>query len=269
MKKRLLIPILWVACLLMKYNALSNNTIDSVDIIQGTFKGLADCVHYKVIGMCFWFKCSMTGCGIRTSLKLDHYLPDTVVSVYTKPNNNPWWYAKTMADPVFHQAGKIQFQQFTHTHMGYGHEHDCSERDINNKFHEVDIIGNPALWLLSSVGFLLPSTATSYSPYYSSLFDAYAWRFPALERFYPGSQIPGLHDVGRFIIHDWGPVYPRNGYVNQPDDAKAAAVNALRAPQRLSLQKGSHISICRCLIPVVTIVMFILQKKIAKMPNIK
>ena len=195
-------------------------------------------MHYKIIGLCFW---QAPGYSAPTAtLKLDHYLPDAVVSVYTQPTNNPWGFAKTI-DPVFYQAGKAQLKRFAHENMGYGHEHDNSQRDINNRFHEVDIIGNPALIILGGYALMLPSAATPYVPYYSSLLDAYAWRFPALERFYPGSFVPGLHEVGTLIIHDWGSVYPRNGYVNQPDDAKAAAVDALRASTIVTAEGQPHV----------------------------
>lgn len=218
-------------CLLTTCNAFADDsTINSINIVTDTFRGIPQCMHYRVVGMCFWKVCSTFECHIETTLKVDQYLPDAVVSVYTKPTNNPWWFAKTVSDPVFYQAGQEELKQFTQSNfgMGYGDEHDSSQRDINNKFHEVDIFGNPALVFLG-YDVMLQSAAVPYAPYYSSLFDAYAWRFPALEKFYPGSLIPGIHDVGTLIIHDWGPVYPRNGYVNQPDDAKAAAVNALRA----------------------------------------
>jgi integrating conjugative element protein (TIGR03756 family) len=71
--------------------------------------------------------------------------------------------------------------------------------------------------------------------------DAYAWRFPGLERYYPGSLVPGLHDIGTPVINDWGPLYPRNGFVDQPDDAKAAAVDALRASSIVTQMGQAHV----------------------------
>ncbi len=221
----LLVALLCLCCGL----SLANSSVTSVSIVKDTLQGASQCMHYKIIGMCFWLECDGPYCHVQPTLKLDHYLPDAVVSVYTKPTNNPWLYANKTIDPAAFVAGKAELENMTDEHVGFGDEHDNSNRDINNKFHEVDIIGNPALFLLSGKEFTLPSAATPYVPYYTSLLDTYAWRFPALERFYTGSLIPGIHDVGTVVIHDWGPVYPRNGYVNQPDSAKAAAVIALRA----------------------------------------
>jgi integrating conjugative element protein (TIGR03756 family) len=244
MKKNIVSLLLVIVSSLASYTALADDgTINSVNIVQDTLKGVPNCMHYKIIGLCFWLKCSTVECHVETTLKIDQYLPDAVVSVYTKPTSNPWWYAQHIADPVFSQAGKTEIENTTHFNMGFGDEHDNSNHDINNKFHEVDIIGNPALAFLSGYDVMLPSAATPYVPYYSSLMDAYAWRFPGLERFYPGSLIPGLHEVGTLVLHDWGPVYPRNGYVNQPNDAKAAAVDALRASTIVTATGQPHLYI--------------------------
>ncbi len=239
MKKRLFHLILSMMGLLAATHALANNTINSINVVADTFKGVSQCMHYKIVGLCFWQQQPYS--PPTTTLKLDQYLPDAVVSVFTKPTKNPWLFASTVYDPVFYQAGQALLRTATHDAMGYGDEHENSQRDLNNRFHEVDIIGNPALLFLSGHEVMLPSAATPYVPYYSSLLDAYAWRFPALERFYPSSYIPGLHDVGMIVLHDWGPVYPRNGYVNQPDDAKAAAVDALRGSMIITQDGQPHL----------------------------
>ncbi len=243
--KRLLVSVLsGILCLLLAYTAFANDsTINSVNVIMDTLKGASRCMHYRVVGLCFWLKCSSVECHVKPTLKLDQYLPDAVVSVFNKPMDNPWWFAQHVIDPGMYQVGKAEIKHSSHFNMGYGDEPDNSKRDINNRFHEVDIIGNPALVILSGYDFMLPSAALPYKPYYSSLLDAYAWRFPALERFYPGSLVPGLHDVGKIILHDWGPVYPRNGYVDQPDDAKAAAVDALRASTIVTATGQPHLYI--------------------------
>ncbi|MCP4475328.1 MAG: TIGR03756 family integrating conjugative element protein [Gammaproteobacteria bacterium] len=215
-----------------------DDTINSAQIIQRTLQGADHCFHYRVVGVCEWLVCHHGFCHPTTSLKLDHYLPDVVVSVFTHHDNNPWWLAQNTFDPALYQTGQALFQQVAHHAPRGGDQHANTLLDMSNRFHEVDIIGNPALLLLASQSqLLLPSTATAYQPYYSSLLDSYAWRFPAAERFYPGSITPGLHDVGMIGLHNWGPVYPRNGYVNQPDDAKAAAVNALRASTIITAEK--------------------------------
>ena len=221
--------------------ALAADEMDDAQIIADTIQGTSNCIHYQLVGICFWQKNWYS--PPRATLKLDQYMPDAVVSVFTKPDNNPWWFASHLVDSAAYQTGQAEIKNMTHFNMGYGDSHDNSGLDVNNRFHEVDIIGNPALLVFKHIGgaVMLPSTARPYFPYYLSLLDAYTWRFPGVERLYPGALIPGLHDVGTIIIHDWGPVFPRNGYVNQPDDAKAGAVNAQRAADIITQDGQPHL----------------------------
>ena len=153
-----------------------------------------------------------------------------MVSVYDRYENNPWRFANTVVDPIAKKVGDAQLKAITSTPMGSGDESLSPDNDINDRFNEVDIIGNPTIALLKNMKkFLLVSTATPFSPYYPSLMDAYAWRFTGLEKYYPGARIPGIHEVGHFLVNDWGPLYPRNGFVPQPNRAKAAAVVTMRA----------------------------------------
>ena len=217
-----------------------NTGISSVSIVTNTLEGLPSCTHYKIKGICFWLKCDGI-CQIQTTLNVDQYLPDGVETVFSSPTDDPWDFSSVAVDPEAYAAGQAQMKASTGNNLSDGASHDNASTDMNNRFHEVDIIGNPALLLLNTLPFMLTSIANPYEPYYSSLLDAYAWRFPALERFYPGSLIPGIHEVGTLILHDWGPVYPRNGYVNQPDDAKAAAVDTLRASTIITSVGAPHV----------------------------
>jgi hypothetical protein len=47
-------------------------------------------MRWMPVGVCFWLRCSGTGCSVRTSLKVGHYNPDLVVSVYNELGGNPW-----------------------------------------------------------------------------------------------------------------------------------------------------------------------------------
>ncbi|MGR5262349.1 TraU family protein, partial [Vibrio astriarenae] len=42
-----------------------------------------DCLEYRVVGICYWLYCTWTGCTVRTSIKVRHYIPDAVVSSYS------------------------------------------------------------------------------------------------------------------------------------------------------------------------------------------
>ena len=34
-----------------------------------------DCLEYRVVGICYWLYCTWTGCTVRTSIKVRHYIP--------------------------------------------------------------------------------------------------------------------------------------------------------------------------------------------------
>lgn len=238
--KRTLLTLVVLLASSISFGASFNTTISSAGIIENTLAGLSSCSHYEIKGICFWLKCEGI-CRVETTLNVDQYLPDEVETVFSSPTNDPWDFASIAIDPAANVEGQAQMKANTGHSLSDGASHDNSSTDMNNRFHEVDIVGNPALLLLNTLPFMITSAAIPYVPYYSSLLDAYAWRFPALERFYPGSLIPGIHEVGTLVLHDWGPVYPRNGYVNQPDDAKAAAVNALRASTIITSTGAPHV----------------------------
>ena len=217
-----------------------DDTINTASIVTDTLQATSSCIHYKVTGLCFWLH-GWPFPTVSATLKLDHYLPDLVATVFTQKDNDPWFYAQRILDPVFYKAGQIEIQQKAQTNIGFGQSHDTSAKDTNDRYHEIDVIGNPALSVFHWGSIILLTQASPFKPYYSSLLDAYAWRYPALEKYYPSSWIPGLHDIGVPVLHDWGQLYPRNGFVPNLDDAKAAAVNVMRATNIITQTTQPHI----------------------------
>jgi len=57
------------------------------------------CLEYRVVGICYWLYCSWSGCSVRTSLKVRHYVPDAVVSSYSNTGENPWMEVRAMSMP--------------------------------------------------------------------------------------------------------------------------------------------------------------------------
>ena len=58
-----------------------------------------DCLEYRVVGICYWLYCTWTGCTVRTSIKVRHYIPDAVVSSYSNTGENPWVEVRAMSTP--------------------------------------------------------------------------------------------------------------------------------------------------------------------------
>ncbi|MCP4040979.1 MAG: TIGR03756 family integrating conjugative element protein, partial [Gammaproteobacteria bacterium] len=68
----------------------NTGTITTPGIVAKTTVGALACMRWMPIGMCFWLRCSWTGCKVKTSLKVGHYNPDLVISSYNELGGNPW-----------------------------------------------------------------------------------------------------------------------------------------------------------------------------------
>ncbi|HEX4045125.1 MAG TPA: TIGR03756 family integrating conjugative element protein [Gammaproteobacteria bacterium] len=240
-RKKLFIIFLGIGINLIFANASIALTTPS--IIQSTLQALPDCLQHRIIGMCYWLKCGKLGCHVTTTLKVDHYLPDAVVTVYQKYQSNPWDYANKVIDTPAYQLGNTQFKTQTNIDLGHGNQSTSVPTEQNTHFKEVDVVGHPAaVGILQKLNpLLMPSVAKPFFPYYVSLADAYMWRSPAIEAMrYPQNLIPGVRVVGS-LLNNWGSVYPRTGFLVQPNDAKAAAVIAQRAVDIAAQANQSHI----------------------------
>jgi len=203
---------------------------------------IPSCLHYKVIGVCYWLVCEGSNCHVETTPKIEHYLPDAVVSVFRQSNSNPWDYAHSVVDPAAYQAGKAEVKTTMGFNLAEGNQSESNNEEQNNHFKEADLIGNPAISFFSSkADVFLPSQAKPLLPYYTSLGDAYMWRSPLIEAArYAAYLVPGIHVVGS-LVNQWGAVYPRVGFINQPADGKAAAVIAQRAADIATRGEQPHI----------------------------
>ena len=70
--------------LLICNNAFAD--INSVTITADTLKAVPHCLHYRIKGACYW----ISPAGVNTTPYVEHYLPDVVITVFNKPNENPW-----------------------------------------------------------------------------------------------------------------------------------------------------------------------------------
>ena len=117
------------AALLMAATAKPLLAIDSATIAASA--NSADCLAYKVIGVCYWLLCTTYGCDVETSPKIQHYIPDAVVSSYTNTGKNPWTDVASVSPPTSNaRAG------------GDGTTNQAHENNLA-KFREADVIGHP------------------------------------------------------------------------------------------------------------------------------
>jgi len=193
-----------------------------------------DCLEYKVVGICYWLFCTPYSCQVKTSVKVRHFVPDAVVSSYANTGENPWTEMASFSPVSSVAAGGGD--------PGTNH---APENSIA-KFKNADVIGHPGGYAFSQFasgsGYTCKGAGTAYMPYLLSNYDYLAWRYGIPEMVYPEAIIPGKREVGSTLSGDlWGNVYPRSGFLHQPDDYKAAAVMAQRAGDVVTRSGQIHV----------------------------
>lgn len=193
-----------------------------------------DCLEYRVVGICYWLRCTNFGCSVETSVKVRHYVPDAVVSSYSNTGENPWIEVRAMSMAnASAQAG------------GDGTTNHDNENNLA-KFKNSDVIGHPGGYALSqfasSSGYVCAGAGTAFMPYLLSVYDTLAWRYNVPEMFYPEALVPGMREIGtRGAMNLWGNVYPRGGFLHQADDYKSGVVIAQRAGDIVTRRGQPHV----------------------------
>lgn len=193
-----------------------------------------DCLSYRAVGVCFWLHCSIYECEIRTSVKIEHYVPDAVVSSYSDTGQNPWVDVAAFSPP--NSSARAGGDGTTNQ----GHENNLA------KFKNADVIGHPAVAFfnrfVSESGYSCEGAGNPLMPYLLSTLDSIAWRYNIPELVFPESLTPGMREIGsRQAVNMWGSVYPRGGFLHQVDDYKSAAVVAQRAGDIVTRRGQPHV----------------------------
>lgn len=202
------------------------------------------CISWRISGICYWLQCGWGGCRVRTSVRVTHFIPQSVVSVYQAPGQNPW----AEMSLVSAASGGIENAVtgvLSGVSAGGGNSEQKFEakRKTNLHFFYADAIGHPATSLIggSISGYACDSAATPLFPYYLSTLDSVPWRLGVPEMAYPEALIPGKREIGSQTSGNmWGNIYPRNGFVTQQDGDKAAAVVAQRVADIMTRTGQMH-----------------------------
>ncbi len=250
MKRQGLMLLLLLALLLQVTLTTRAATITTPRIIAQTTAATVACMRWMPVGMCFWLRCSWTGCRVRTSLKVGHYNPDLVVSVYNELGGNPWAEIRATLGLAQRAAATGLLGALLPVPVGSAGnrtEGSGNRRDHRNLvFREADAIGHPLSTLsgiAAGVGLVCESQTTSFVPYFQSGLDALSWRQEIPEIFYPASWVPGLREVGSWPLQTWGSVHPRTGWTTQAEEPKAAAVIAQRVADIVTRSGQPHLYI--------------------------
>lgn len=202
------------------------------DIITSAVE-CTDCLDYKVVGVCFWLKCKLYSCSVETSVRVQHFMPDLVVSSYTFQSE--WEDTK---DWNSNPSGAI------------GQTESIQDQATPLDFKSVDVITHPALPLFNS---LMPSEYFCESmlkvpmmPHFLSSQDP-SWRDPGIEQIFPQSILgyprfkTGTGSRLGLLEGSWAPLYPRCGWGAHPLDPINAAVAAHRAADIVTRNAQPHI----------------------------
>lgn len=199
---RLRLGLAALPAVLLLLTALPGHSITTAELANPL--SCRDCLNWRATGVCFWLKCSLSGCKVKTSLKVAHNNPDLVIQAY---NGAPPWDAAAVY--AFAPDGTLAA---------------AAGRSTAN-FKNCDAIGHPGAAVLEGLaktGYYCPSQTRAFTPYFLSARDGDYWHDNPIEQVLA---IPNLlKRVGNL-----GPLYPRTGWSTQADDVKAAALVAARA----------------------------------------
>ncbi|MBE0471654.1 MAG: TIGR03756 family integrating conjugative element protein [Methyloprofundus sp.] len=217
-------------------STLSAKEFNSADLLEKATK--ADCIDYCVVGMCHFVTCTPFGCSYDTKPRIRHYLPDLVVTVSDEAKKNPWTEYREVMSNAESAVTEGVLGELAGAKIGGGSIISPNLlANSNTRFKEASVVGHPLAVATRqgfSGGFLCPSNAEPYKPYFSSVFDYLAWRWGLPDNLTVQSWVPGMREIGSMstsnpIGNSWGAVYPRQGMVVQQDDVIASAVIAQRA----------------------------------------
>ncbi len=208
----------------------SSAKINSVDLINDALSCI-DCIDYRVIGVCFWLKCKLFSCSVKTSVKISHYNPDMVVSTYT--SESPWGETKS-------------WNSVKHGAMTTAQSNKKLESNLD--FKHADVITHPALAvgnILEQTGYYCKSMQKApYMPLFLSRHDPF-WMESTVEGILASTVglLPTSGNVikAEFLGSSWARVYPRCGWGNHPYDPINGAVAAHRVAEIVTRNLQPHV----------------------------
>lgn len=245
-RKSIKLIVLYIGLSLLNNPAEATIGFNTIDLVQNSMQ--PKCLDWRVVGVCFWLKCSPK-CKIRMTPKISHYLPDYTVT--TSPDQCPWQEANLLSSNFLSSKALAVAIKTAGGNPGRG----GSIGKYPMKFKESMVVGNPAAQIgrLFNARFLCKSKAQPMRIYFDSrqVANAATWRgmglsktqnliatdIDRMETWTLGSRVIGRSkaisaQLGAQLasVYDgWGGVYPRRGTVLQADDVKAGAVIAQRA----------------------------------------
>ncbi|HAU8151251.1 TPA: TIGR03756 family integrating conjugative element protein, partial [Escherichia coli] len=157
------------ACVLLLSVAslpLASASLNTASIIASA--AAPDCISWRVSGICYWLYCSASGCTVRTSVKVTHFIPEVVISTYTAPGGNPWKEMSLVSRTAGGPENAIT-DGLSGLSAGGGNPADMKiqgKRRSAIRFKYADALGHPATQLIGGMvpGFSCDSPVTPAMP---------------------------------------------------------------------------------------------------------
>lgn len=217
--------------------------ITTVGITTHVLEKTAKNSHYKVIGQCIWAPKKLSSRKLITPA-IEQFLPDFVVTVSSRPKENPWVEAGLLLENDYAlKLSQKAFEKAVGLPLGFGEDSGQSSAMHLNEGRTkiVHVFGSPPG--VYNLPFISHKSETHFGlPYYSSLADAVMDRTEAAELAYMATH-PYLvlnHDIGT-MFHSWGPEVPRLMHVIQPNNFRASVVAAMHAVDIVTNHNELHV----------------------------
>lgn len=231
-----------------------DSVITTAEAIAATTSAMS-CFNWQVKGVCVWMTCYGPVCTFDFSLKIKNFVPDLLVQSYDHSDAEPWEESRYINSVVQGTANT----SWVLTIIGWIESFDVSSVGIqggvttqtkkdhhaNLHYKFVDAYGNPALaafrTLAAGTGLFCDGNTEMMFPYFISNLDSIAWRWDVPEMFYPQSWMPLVveWDLGD-MVNNYGPIYPRHGFMTAQDPLKAAVLSAFRAAHVVTRESEPH-----------------------------
>lgn len=193
--------------------------------------------HYKIIGECTW----ISGPKPIITPAIEQFLPDLIVTVSNKPEENPWIEASlTFENKVNRKLYQKAYQFATGFPLGFGDAAgQITAMHLNDeRTRVVNVIGSPTAFYQIPYLSHQAETYTGF-PYYLSEADAVMDRTELGEIPYMALHPELLinHDIGT-----WGHEVPRLMRVTQPSRFRASVIAAMHAADIVTNHNSPHVT---------------------------
>jgi integrating conjugative element protein (TIGR03756 family) len=216
--------------------------ISAFGVAMATAAHMGEYTHFEIIGACFWLQYHEGTPKVVTTLELDEYLPDLLVTSFNGQGDDPFLSASITLDTVAQASGNALGKSITGFGLGNGRvpvSADTQQKANGLITKYVDVIGNP--YPLSYLPFphLKPDT-TPFMPYYASAADI-PGRLGLTEVLHPESLDVFGYYIGQGFTDKWGYEFPRSMTSQTSNDYEAAVMAAQRAADIVTNRNALHV----------------------------